>query len=67
MIKTLSLPPPIGEIILKLSYLKAEVNELEALVSNVVLTQVEKISELESWVDPYSNCGDAIRNFGEQS
>lgn len=62
MLKTLS---QVDEIIQGLVSLKAEVNKLDALVSNVVLSQAEKISELESWVDPYSSGGDAICNFLE--
>lgn len=56
---------PMDEIILKLSYLKAEVSELDAVISSVVLRQAEKISELESWVDPFSNGGYAVCNFFE--
>ena len=56
---------PINEIILRLSSLKAEVSELDAVISGVVLSQAEKISELESWVDPFSSGGDAICNFLE--
>jgi hypothetical protein len=55
----------IEEIILRLDCLKTEVAELDAFMSSVVLSQAEKISELESWVDPYSSTGDAICNFFE--
>ena len=64
MLKTLS-PSPVDEIIQRLSSLKAEVGELDAIISSVVLRQAEKISEIESWVDPFSNGGDAICNFFE--
>lgn len=57
--------PTLDEIILRLSYLKAEVSELDAVISSVVLRQAEKISELESWIDPFSSSGDAICNFFE--
>ncbi len=53
----------LSEIMEKISYLKAEISKLESVVSGVVLKQAEKISELESWVDPYSDSGEAICNF----
>ena len=56
-------PHTLSEIMEKISYLKAEISKLESVVSGVVLSQSDKISDLESRVDPYSNSGEAICNF----
>ena len=64
MPKTLS---QVDEIIQRLSYLKAEVNDLDAVVSSIVISLAERNSELESLPHPYSSGGDAICNFWEDN
>lgn len=64
MLKTLS---QVDEIIRRLSCLKAEVNDLDAVVSSIVISLAEEKSERESLPHPYSSCGDAICNFWEDN
>lgn len=41
-------------------------SEMEAVLSQLTTSYADKITELEVWVDPYSNSGEAICNYSEQ-
>lgn len=49
----------------RVSALQKDISILEATVSQVVTGQKDRISELESWVNPYANDGSAIGNWFE--
>lgn len=47
----------------KVNSLERDISSLEATVSQKITSQEEKIAELESFVSPYANGGDAICNW----
>jgi hypothetical protein len=49
----------------RVSVLQQDISILEATVSQVVTGQEDRMSELESWANPYANDGSAIGNWLE--
>ena len=47
----------------KVDLLEKEITNLEAAVSQVMTSQEDRIDEQGSWVNPYSDCGEAICNW----
>jgi hypothetical protein len=46
--------------------LKRELNDLETLIHQVIISQADQIKELESLVNPYSDSGTAVCNFYQE-
>jgi hypothetical protein len=50
------------DIFEQMQTIQADLNRLEDLIYQVVVSQADKIEELESLVDPYCNSGNSICN-----
>lgn len=50
------------DIFEQMQTIQADLNRLEDLIYRVVVSQADKIEELENLVDPYCNSGNSICN-----
>jgi tetrahydromethanopterin S-methyltransferase subunit B len=55
-------PISLDEIFEQVEILKHDLKKLEDLIHQVVVSQADKIEELENLVDPYCNSGNSICN-----
>jgi hypothetical protein len=54
---------PIPRILDRILDLEAGLQDLKMTVNNLLLSQADRISELEAWSDPYAKSGQAICNY----
>jgi hypothetical protein len=56
-------PDPLPGILDSIISLEASLQELKMTVNHLLIPQADRISELESWSDPYARSGQALCNY----